>query len=190
MSNLDTVYGQALSGSVNNPGLPIALAQLVTAQSQHESANYTSDVFNNSNNVFGYGYDASSQYQTGSYNGYGTYGSINDSVQEIVDYIYRRQADGQFPDLQTITTATQYATYLKDVTSPGPYFAAPLSQYISGITSYLGQDNFSSVASAAAATPSGSSSAAAVVTEAGISGGGVLILIAIGVGLWYLFRKK
>lgn len=135
--NKTVVSDQLLAGSVNHPGLPFALVRLVTAQSQHESANYTSDVFFNTNNCFGYKYYAKSPYQNGYYNGYAKYATVADSVQEIVDYIYRREATGEFPDLGTITTAEQYATLLKNLKDPGPYFGAPLKEYVDGINSYL-----------------------------------------------------
>jgi Mannosyl-glycoprotein endo-beta-N-acetylglucosaminidase len=135
--NKTLVSDQLLAGSVNYPGLPFALVRLVTAQSQHESANYTSDVFLQTNNCFGYKYYAKSPYQNGYYNGYAKYATVEDSVQEIVDYLYRRVQTGEFPDLGTITTAEQYATLLKNLKYPGPYFGAPLKEYIDGINSYL-----------------------------------------------------
>jgi hypothetical protein len=136
MANADIVYNRALQGTANNPGLPDALAQLVVAQSQDESANYTSPVFAATNNGFGYKYSGS-EYQHGDYEGYAKYLSLDDSTAEVVDYIYRRVADGSFPqDLTTITTPDQYATLLANAV-PGPYYGVPEQQYASGIASYF-----------------------------------------------------
>jgi uncharacterized FlgJ-related protein len=130
------VYSRALTGTVTNPGLPDTLAQLVVAQSQDESANYSSAVFLATNNGFGYKYSGS-KYQHGNYEGYAKYLSLDDSTAEVVDYIYRRVADGSFPaDLTTITTPDQYATLLQNA-KPGPYYGAPETTYSSGIASYF-----------------------------------------------------
>jgi uncharacterized FlgJ-related protein len=136
MANADIVYNRALQGTLNNPGLPDTLAQLVVGQSQDESANFTSPVFAATNNGFGYKYSGSS-YQHGDYEGYAKYDNLDDSTAEVVDYIYRRVADGSFPqDLTTITTPDQYATLLANA-KPGPYYGVPEQQYASGIASYF-----------------------------------------------------
>lgn len=133
ITNADIVYTQALAGSANNPGLPDTLAQLVAAQAQHETGNFTSDVFNHSNNGFGYKYVGSS-YQTGSYKGYGTYLNLQTSTMELVDWIYRRVADGSFPaDLTTITTPDAYAAYLQQAS----YFEDSLGNYTQGIADFF-----------------------------------------------------
>jgi hypothetical protein len=164
------VYEQALQGSYKNAGLPARLAQLVAAQSQHETGNYTSNVFKHSNNGFGYGAIAYSDYQTGSYEGFGAYASLQDSTQEIVDYIYRRLADGSFPALETITTPLQYATLLKNVPSPGAYYGDSVANYASGISRYFSLDAFPDLPGPGAA-----------------DSGSAIIVLALGIGLYYLF---
>jgi len=173
------VFNSARAGTVNNNGLPATLAALVAAQAQHESANFTSSVFQNSYNAFGYNYDPSSPYAVGSYEGFAVYNSLSDSVSELVDYIWRRVADGSFPsDLSTITDPLQYATLLKNA-KPGAYYADSISNYANGISNYFWQD----------ALPVSGSDVAANNT-AGNHGdlSAVILLIGLGFGLYYLFR--
>lgn len=137
MGNADIVYTRAITGTATNPGLPDILAQLVVAQSEHESGNYSSDVFiNTGGNAFGYKYSGS-KYQRGDYNGYAKYDNLDDSTAEVVDYIYRRVADGSFPaDLSTITTPDQYATLLQNA-RPGPYYGDTEANYSAGLASWF-----------------------------------------------------
>jgi uncharacterized FlgJ-related protein len=137
MGNADIVYARALQGTDTNPGLPDTLAQLVVAQSEHESGNYTSDVFvNTGGNAFGYKYSGS-KYQHGDYNGYAKYLSLDDSTAEVVDYIYRMVADGSFPaDLSTITSPDQYATLLQNA-KPGPYYGDTEANYSAGLANWF-----------------------------------------------------
>jgi uncharacterized FlgJ-related protein len=137
MDYSSAVYTRAITGTDDNPGLPVTLANLVVAQSEHESGNYASDVFlNTGGNAFGYKYSGS-KYQHGDYNGYAKYLSIDDSTAEVVDYIYRRVADGSFPaDLTTITTPDQYATLLQNA-KPGPYYGDTEANYSAGLASWF-----------------------------------------------------
>lgn len=137
MDYSSVVYSRALDGTLKNPGLPGTLAQLVVAQSEHESNGYTSPVFLNTNgNAFGYKYTGSN-YQRGNYNGYAKYDSVDDSTAEIVDYIYRRVADGSFPaDLSTIQTPDQYATLLQNA-AIGPYYEDSEMNYSGGIAKWF-----------------------------------------------------
>jgi hypothetical protein len=168
MSNYtDQIYNQLISGSPNNPGIPQTLAQIVTAQSQHESANYSSNVFTNAKNAFGYKYYAGSPYQSGNFEGYAMYSSINDSVNEIIDYLYRRQADGSFPDLSTITTPDQYANLLKNA-GPGAYFEDTVLNYASGIAKYLATDVFQPITNLASSAASGNLTSIAILAGAGL----------------------
>jgi uncharacterized FlgJ-related protein len=130
------VYNRALTGTVKNPGLPDTLAQLVVAWSEHESGGYTSPVFENTANAFGYKYSGSN-YQRGNYEGYAKYDSIDDSTSEIVDYVYRRVRDGSFPsDLTTITTPDQLATLLQNA-KPGPYYEDSETNYANGLANWF-----------------------------------------------------
>lgn len=139
MDYSSTIYARALTGTGKNPGLPDPLATILVDQSQHESNNYSSEVFLASNNAFGYKYSGS-HYQVGNYHGYAKYLSVDDSAAELVDYIYRRVADGSFPaDLSTIQTADQYATLLQNA-AIGPYFEDSESNYAGGITRWMADD--------------------------------------------------
>ena len=136
------IYNQLTSGSSNNPGLPQALAELMVDQSAHETNGWTSDFFVNNNNCFGYECDNSSEWQDGcstatADNGatVGNYDAIEDSCKELVDWIYRRVSDGKFPsDLNTITTADQYATLLKNA----GYYGDTEANYLQGLKTWAG----------------------------------------------------
>lgn len=167
------IYQQLLQGSPKNGGLPDALARIVTTQSQWESGNYTSNVFNNALNSFGYGYNPKSDYQIGQYGKYGAYASVTDSVNEIIDYIYRRLAAGSFPALNTITTTTQYATLLKNA-EIGAYFEDDLTHYANGLQGYLASDVFDS---------------GNVVSDgSGDDTGSLLLLAGIAIGAYFVFK--
>lgn len=136
MDAASTIYNRLVGGDQVNPGVPDNLAQLVVAQSVHETGNYTSGVYLNANNGFGYKYTGS-KYQVGNYHGYGKYQDLDTSAAEMLDYIWRRVGDGSFPtDLTTITTPEQYATLLQN-TVLGPYFEDSLTNYTNGITNGL-----------------------------------------------------
>lgn len=133
------IFQTARAGTATNPGLPATLANLLIAQAKHETGNYTSRFFTQYNNAFGYSY-AGSKYQTGpgptADNGQpiGVYGSLADSVREIVDWIYRRVREGKFPaDLSTIQTPEQYAALLK---SAG-YYGDTLANYTRGLKNFF-----------------------------------------------------
>jgi hypothetical protein len=128
------IYAAASAGNSVNPGLPAAMCNFLVGQAGNETGNGTSDFFLNDNNCFGYECDASSSWQDGcsaasADNGVtvGNYDTISDSVQELVDYWYRRAADGKGgcpSDLTQITSADQYAKILK---AAGYYQSAELT---------------------------------------------------------------
>ncbi len=137
----DRIYAQAVKGTAINPkGLPPVLASLVAAQAAHETGNFSSNIFKSFNNAFGYSYFPGSQYQSGSGtiadNGQpvAAYQSIEDSTRELVDWIYRRVAEGRFPaDLSKITTPEYYAQLLKQ----SNFYTDTLSNYTAGIKRYF-----------------------------------------------------
>lgn len=116
------IRSAALVGTPTNPkGVPIALADLIVAQSKHETGNYTSNFFLQDNNAFGYSYVSGARWQIGrggiADNGapIAKYASIEDSTSEMIDWIYRRVAEGKFPvNLSDITTPERYAELLKN----------------------------------------------------------------------------
>lgn len=134
------IYNQARAGTPYNKGVPVDLANLLVSQSKHETNDYTSNLFKKYNNAFGYAYYGGSNYQTGAGsvadNGQpiAAYSSIEDSVQEIVDWIYRRVKDGKFPaDLSVIKTPAQYASYLKNA----GYYGDTLQNYLNGLVRWF-----------------------------------------------------
>lgn len=140
MSFADRIFNQATRGTNTNPGLPNTLAALLVAQAQHETGNFLSNIFTNFNNAFGYAFYPGSLYQIGpgsiADNGQpvARYATVEDSVKELIDWIYRRVKEGKFPaNLATITEPEQYAKLLKDA----GYYTAPLSVYTNGLKYYF-----------------------------------------------------
>ena len=137
------IYASAQAGNSVNPGLPANMCNFLVGQAGTETGNGTSNFFLNNNNCFGYECDSSSSWQDGCSSGdadngvtVGNYDTIDASVQELVDYWYRRAADGKGgcpSDLSQISDATQYANILS---SAGYYTSSPTS-YANNITQNL-----------------------------------------------------
>lgn len=111
-------------------GMPAPLANLIAAQAAHETANFTSPVFLDCNNAFGY--NAVRSFCVG-HSIYQNYPTVQDSVHELTGWIKRRLQAGSFPPLGTITTPGQYAQLLKD----NGYFSDSVANYANGIAAYL-----------------------------------------------------
>lgn len=141
MTTEERIFNQAVKGTDYNKGLPNTLASLLIAQSKHETGNFTSSFFKKFNNAFGYSYFPGSNYQTGSIgpladNGkpIADYWSLEDSVKEVIDWIYRRVNEGKFPkNLSDIKTPEQYAALLK---SAG-YYGDTLQNYTAGLKRFF-----------------------------------------------------
>lgn len=138
----DRIFYQATRGTTLNPGLPPTLASLLIAQAQHETGNFTSNIFRNYNNAFGYSFVPGARYQVGAGsiadNGQpvAAYRNIEDSTKEVVDWIYRRVAEGVFPkDLNTIVSPEQYAALLKKA----GYYQDSVANYTAGIKAFFKQ---------------------------------------------------
>lgn len=116
-----------------NQGIPDPLAKLVTAQSGHETNGWTSSVYLNDNNAFGFGYDGVSSY-------YG-YNSVEESVADLAAWLGYKYSLGKFPALSTVTTADQYAQLLK----ANSYYGDTVSNYTSGIKRWF-SDNIEIIA--------------------------------------------
>lgn len=131
------IFNTATFGNNVNPGLPDALASLLVDQSAHETDGWTSNFFLSGNAAFGYSCDKLSRWQSGCSLSnadnnvrVGYYKNIEDSTQELVDWIYRRVKDGKFPsDLNSITTIDQYAGYLKNA----GYYGDTKENYTAGL---------------------------------------------------------
>lgn len=136
--------GSLIFNTATYNGMPPALADLIEAQSKHETANYSSNAFLKNNNCFGYKFVSGSHYQVGAgiksteKDPYAAYATIEDSVDELCAWVNRRQIQGKFPkDLSTIQTPIEYATLLKNC----GYFGDPLQNYVSGLTHYQSDNN-------------------------------------------------
>lgn len=139
----NTIYSSAVNGNDVNPGLPPSLATLLVGQSGNETGGWTSGFFVNNNNCFGYSCSPGSKWQDGcssnnADNGVtvGNYDSIDDSVQELVDYWWRRSKDGKGgcpSDLSQITTADQYASIL----SGAGYYTSAETNYAANIAAWV-----------------------------------------------------
>ena len=135
------ILNTATAGTAKNPkGLPATLAALLVAQARHESGNFGSNFFVKYNNAFGYSRDSRSVYQvaggTVADNGVpiGVYKNVADSTREIVDWIYRRVAEGKFPvNLSVINTPDEYAQLLKDA----GYYEDSFTNYAQGLKSFF-----------------------------------------------------
>ena len=116
-------------------GYPDLFSKLVTAQSGHETNGWTSPVYENNNNAFGYGYTGTS---------YKNYPDVESSVYDVSGYIDRKVSSGVFPDPSDITTADQWAQLLASV----GYYTDYESVYSSGIARWF-NDNLTVIATVA-----------------------------------------
>lgn len=122
-------------------GMPGKLADLIAAQAAHETGWFSSNAFNQNNNLFGYKFVPGAKWQSGagrtSTEGdpYAKYDSIENSIHELTAWIGRRQKNGIFPDdLSQIDTPEKYAHLLKKA----GYYGAPEAEYIAGLKRGIG----------------------------------------------------
>lgn len=135
------IYNTAIKGTPTNPqGLPPFLALLLVSQAKHETGDFSSNAFVQDNNAFGYSYVPGAQWQAGAGiiadNGQpvAKYASLENSVGELIDWIYRRVKEGKFPaNLNTITSPQQYAQLLKDA----GYYGDTVQNYTAGLVRWL-----------------------------------------------------
>lgn len=106
-------------------GINQKMAQWITAQSAHETANFTSPIYRNNFNAFGMTYIGQSE-ALGEKNGYAYYNNYKESVQ---DY-YRLYKNDGFPIIGTLEA---YVKYLKNE----DYFEAPMLEYLRGMKYFL-----------------------------------------------------
>jgi hypothetical protein len=100
-------------------------AQYITAQAAHETANFTSQVFLQNNNLFGYKY-AGQKAAQGEKNGYALYDNIGQSIADYTRYYFLRG----YP--KVFNSITDFVTTLKR----NGYFEAPLQEYISAVKNF------------------------------------------------------
>lgn len=115
------IYDTCLQYGVNDN-----IARLAVAQASFETFRFTSAIFKENNNAFGYKY-VGQKLATGENRGHATYKNLHDSVLEWVLYWNRRRSEKPFP--LVIYTTDVFAEYLKSVN----YYEAPLSVYSNGL---------------------------------------------------------
>lgn len=135
----ERIYKQAKVGTGNNPGVSDTLASLIVAQAKHETGNYTHRFFKEFNNAFGYSYFAGSPYQSGpgpiadNKKAIAAFYTVEDSVKELIDWLYRRYREGRLPALNTIATPEQYAAALKGA----GYYGDTVANYTRGLKAFF-----------------------------------------------------
>lgn len=134
----DRIYTQAMKR-----GLGSYMSRMVVAWAKFESGNFSHSFYRDDKNGFGYMRDPNSKYQIGggrnADNGkpIGQYRSIEDSVNEVVDWMnrrYSRQDRGKWPKPSAIASPEQFVGLIK----AAGYFGGAHSVYLAGVKKYLG----------------------------------------------------
>jgi len=92
-------------------GFKNSMAGFVVAQTAHETAGYTSNIFKKNNNLFGMKY--AGQYNAaGEKNGYAYYNNYTQSIYDFIQWVQRRRA---YLNINTfdLITLKQYTDWLK-----------------------------------------------------------------------------
>jgi len=97
----------------------------ITAQSAHETANFTSDLYKNNLNAFGMTYQGQKT-ALGEKNGFAFYHDWRESVND-----YRRLFKSY--GIVSIGTVENFVKFLKSM----KYFEAPVSEYLAGVKGFL-----------------------------------------------------
>lgn len=118
--------------------IPIRLANLILAQAKHETGNFTSAVFKDCSN--GFGYSAINQnVACPDHSFYKRYNNLAESTQEVINWLKRRQNEGKFPAFKDLVDPDQYAGLLK---SSG-YYTDLVSNYANGLARFLNDYQYS-----------------------------------------------
>lgn len=128
-----TAEEQIIIDTARGQGMPQRLSELILAQAKHESGNFTSPVYKDCRNAFGYSAYAGQNSCPG-HSFYKLYPNLQESVKELTGWIKRRQAEGKFPaNLETITTPEQYAALLKQ----SNYYEDSVTNYSNGLKNWF-----------------------------------------------------
>jgi hypothetical protein len=136
------MYDQLIYDMARKSGFPDNFAMLLIAQCKHESANYSSKVFKENNNLNGYKFVGQKIAKKGSLSPegdyYAKYSKVEDSIKELINWIKRRQLEKKFPaDLSTINSPSKYAELLK----ASKYYGADTKIYTNGLIRWLKKVN-------------------------------------------------
>jgi hypothetical protein len=112
----------------SNYALPDTISKIITAQSGHETGGWTSNIWFQNNNGFGYGYQGGGLYNS--------YPSVQDSVDDVVGWL-----DRHVPGYESIQDPDTYAQALKN----NGYYTDSEANYSAGISRWL-NDNLQLVA--------------------------------------------
>ncbi|MCC6288105.1 MAG: glucosaminidase domain-containing protein [Chitinophagaceae bacterium] len=133
------VYETAVYNTAINNEVSADVALLIVSQARHESANFSSNVFKQNNNAFGYKYVGQSGASQGtaapsSEGGYyAKYDSLEDSALEVVNWWKRRIRQGVINDWSDIATPDSYALALKKA----GYYGDSLANYTAALKTWL-----------------------------------------------------
>lgn len=133
-------YQQIVYNAARAAGLNDVQAKIITAQAQHESGNFKSNVFKTDNNLFGMKMPSKRSKQfierpskivmrAEGATPYAHYSSIQNSVKDLILgwHAYNKT------NWDKIKTPADYATYLK---AKG-YYGAPYNEYLRALTIFL-----------------------------------------------------
>ena len=136
MPNIDTI----IFNKAKQRGLPDLVAKNLVAQARYESNDYKSNVFKQNNNLFGYKYVGQANATAGTpaprsewtnsnvTQYYAKYKSVEDSANEVINWLYRRENEGKFK-VSDLITADKYAAALKS----GGYYGQTAYEYAQGL---------------------------------------------------------
>lgn len=132
-------YGQRIYNAARSMGINDTLANLIVAQARHETGDFTSKIFKENNNAFGYTFVAGGQYQLPSKGRIADnkqptamYASVEDSTKEMVAWLQRREKEGKLK-MSELTTPEAYAAALKK----SGYYTDAESRYLTAMRKWL-----------------------------------------------------
>jgi hypothetical protein len=178
MANQD--YDNRIYTEVINNGYSTDLANLLVSQANYETGGYSNNAFILGNNAYGYKYVKGSKFQlsdegniSSEGNAYAKYATIEDSVDEVLAWLERRQKEGKFV-IADLHTADDYAAALKS----GDYYGQTSTEYATGLDYYL------------KVTQGSILNFVHENTNLLLTGGIGLVLISASAYLFYKFKKK
>lgn len=131
-------YQQTIYNIARRKGVPDRMAELIAAQAAHETGNFTSAVWKDCGNAFGYSAPGGKNACPG-HLFYKKYDNLDQSITEVIDWLKRRQKEGTFPAFSEVTSPAQYAQLLKN----NNYYTDNVQNYAGGLSRWFRQFGFS-----------------------------------------------